>query len=95
MTKHPMQPVELIKGVVRFKENAIISHLIDKGSISLNDLCFLDFSDSDWMQLHQLIGYSVSGYGGLNQTSKKSTRKADKRVSKLIRTAKETGKVEV
>jgi hypothetical protein len=37
------------------------------------------------MQLAQLIGYSVSGYGDLSYASRKSVRLADEIAEKLIR----------
>lgn len=66
MTKHPMQPLELVKGVLRFKRNPIVDALLDHGSktgLGLNELVRLDanFSKEDWSQFAQLIGYSHSG----------------------------------
>lgn len=66
MSKHPIQPLELDScGTLRFKENAIVRHLLDHGGISLNDIARLDFSRNDREQFAQLIGYSLSGYGEL------------------------------
>jgi hypothetical protein len=60
--KHPIQPLELDEhGVLRFKSNAIVRHLLDKGGIDLNQLACMDFSDEDRSQFLQLIGYSHSG----------------------------------
>ncbi len=68
--KHPIQPIEKDKdGVPRFKQNAIIRYLIDVGykhGCGLNDLARMNFSNEDWMQLAQLIGYSLNGYGELS-----------------------------
>lgn len=64
---HPNQQVETDKnGTLRFRENAIVRDLLDKGDISLNDIVQQDYSKEDYIQLMQLIGYSVSGWGGLN-----------------------------
>jgi hypothetical protein len=64
--KHPVQPLELDKhGVLRFKSNAIVRHLLDHGGISMNDIARLDFSQEDHEQFAQLIGYSHSGSGDL------------------------------
>jgi hypothetical protein len=63
--KNPIQPFVMVDGVLRFKENAIVRHLLDKGGISLNDIAILDFSKDDRQQFAQLIGYSLSGYGDL------------------------------
>jgi hypothetical protein len=63
---HPIQPLELDdKGVLRFKENKIVSHLLAKGGIDLNAIACLDFSKEDRQQFAQLIGYSLGGYADL------------------------------
>jgi len=72
MSKHPIQPVLSVNNVLRFKENAIVSYLLDNGGITLNDIAFLDFSDEDREQFAQLIGYSLSGFGDLYYTSNKT-----------------------
>lgn len=64
---HPIQPLAKDeRGTMRFKENAIVRHLLDKGGIDLNALAMLDFPKEDWQQLAQLIGYSLGGYGELS-----------------------------
>lgn len=64
--RHPIQPLQLDdKGVLRFKENAIVRHLLDNGGIDLNKLACLDFTCEDREQFAQLIGYSLSGYADL------------------------------
>ena len=79
MAKHPMQPIEYDEvGVVRFKSNAIIARLWADGVIDLNALARMDFTDEDRMQLAQLLGYSVSGFGDLPYAKKKIVRKADR-----------------
>lgn len=71
MTAHPIQPAVMDGNVVRFKENAIVRYLLDKGGIDLNHLAIQqDFSRDDWVQFNQLIGYSVSGWGGLSCVTK-------------------------
>lgn len=68
--KHPIQPTETDEhGVLRFKPNAIVRYLLDNGSIDLNDLAALDFSQDDREQFAQLIGYSISGYSELSYVS--------------------------
>lgn len=68
--KHPIQPLALDEhGVLRFKSNAIVRHLLDHGGINLNDLAMLDFSQEDREQFAQLIGYSHSGSGDLSYVS--------------------------
>lgn len=66
----PMQPIILAgDGVIRFKKNKIVDDLYELGSkhgLSLNDMVFRDYSQEDRNQFAQLIGYSVSGWGGLS-----------------------------
>lgn len=58
----PIQPlIEDEHGVIRFKPNAIVQHLLDNGGIDLNQIAVLDFSREDHEQFAQLIGYSWSG----------------------------------
>lgn len=65
--KNPIQPLAQDKhGVVRFKANAIVRHLIDTHpTVDMNRLAAMNFSDDDRQQFAQLIGYSLSGYGEL------------------------------
>lgn len=68
--KHPIQPLAKDKdGVVRFKPNAIVRHLLDKGGIDLNQLAHMEFSQEDREQFAQLIGYSLSGFSELSYVS--------------------------
>lgn len=58
---HPIQPVaEDAHGIVRFKQNAIVVHLLEHGGIDLNTIARLPFSDEDREQFTQLIGYSIA-----------------------------------
>jgi len=59
---HPTQPLEEVDGILRYKKNAIVRFLLDTSQYSLNALWKMDFSDEDWRQFYQLIGYSKSGY---------------------------------
>lgn len=65
MSKHPIQPLVMdAKGVLRFKENGIVSFLLDAYPGGLNDIARqrgTKFSEDDYHQLIQLIGYSHSG----------------------------------
>ena len=84
--KHPMQRIEFADdGVIRFRANKIIRDLVDQGVIDLNKVAAGGYSAADQMQLAQLIGYSVSGYGDLSYASRKSVRMADEIAEKLIR----------
>lgn len=66
---HPIQPLAKdASGVLRFKENKIVSDLLDlasKHGLSLNDIAVREYSNEDRQQLAQLIGYSLSGYSEL------------------------------
>lgn len=62
--KHPMQPLELVNGVLRFRANKIVRALLEhsqKAGFGLNELARFPHSKEDWSQFAQLIGYSHSG----------------------------------
>jgi hypothetical protein len=99
---HPMQPLEVYNGRVRFKPNGLVGYLVDwcaaknrsagYGKIDadgpapdLNELARMNFSKEDWMQLAQLLGYSVSGYGGLSYASEESIKRADEAAERLTK----------
>jgi len=64
--KHPIQPLEKDEhGTLRFKQNNIVRHLLDDGPFDMNSIAFKDFSKEDRRQFAQLIGYSLNGYGEL------------------------------
>lgn len=65
--KNPIQPLAKdAKGVLRFKENAIVRHLLDTHpACDMNRLACMDFTDDDRQQFAQLIGYSLGGYSEL------------------------------
>lgn len=77
----PMQPIVIDPiGTPRFKENKIVSHMLTISTASLHDMNRImagDFTDEDKMQFAQLLGYSVSGYGGLSYASDESVETAD------------------
>lgn len=67
---HPIQPlITDDQGVIRFKSNAIVRHLLDHGGINMNDLAYVNFSREDREQFAQLIGYSHSGAHDLGYMS--------------------------
>lgn len=79
--KHPIQPLEKKDGTLRFKQNAIVRHLLDHGQkhgCGLNELACMNFSKEDRMQLAQLIGYSLSGYSELSYVDDDSYGAAEK-----------------
>ena len=77
--KNPMQPLYIDEhGTKRFKQNDIVDYILDKGSISLNDLAGENFSQDDWEQFYQLMGYSLNGFGELHRVSDDTYEKAEK-----------------
>jgi hypothetical protein len=63
----PIQPLfRDAQGRVRFKQNAIVVHLLDNGGIDMNKLAVMDFTSEDRQQFAQLIGYSLDGYSELS-----------------------------
>lgn len=86
---HPMQPLILDDGgVVRFKENAIITHLFETGALDLNEIATMPFSAEDRMQVAQLLGYSVSGFGDLSYADHEVVALADADAMRLIADAR-------
>lgn len=68
--RHPIQPLVTDKnGVIRFKENAIVTYLLEKGGIDMNALAMEDFTQEDREQFTMLIGYSVGGFCDLSYAS--------------------------
>lgn len=78
---HPIQPlVETDSGVLRFKENRIVSYLLDvarQHGVDMNELAVMDFSDEDREQFAQLIGYSASGFCELSYVSVETMNAVD------------------
>lgn len=69
MANHPIQPLEMQDGVLRFKSNAIVRHLLDAGAIDMNKIAVLNFTREDREQFAQLVGYSHAGAGDLSYMS--------------------------
>ena len=64
--RHPIQPLELVDGILRFKSNAIVKYILaSHPTVDLNALAHLDFSKEDWEQFAQLTGGSFSYCGDL------------------------------
>lgn len=76
----PMQPLLIDgHGTLRFKENQIVSKLLDYATergYGLNEIGRERFDVEDQMQLAQLIGYSLSGYGTLSYVTDESYYRA-------------------
>ena len=68
--KQPIQPLYTDEnGSLRFRQNNIVRYLLDFGGIDLNRLSIRNFSNEDWVQFAQLIGYSLNGFGELSYVS--------------------------
>jgi len=81
--KHPNQPIGFSEdGLLRFKENAIVSWLV--GEHGLNDIARREWPDGDYTQLMQLIGYSVGGYGSLSTSPPETVAAADAIADRLL-----------
>jgi hypothetical protein len=77
-TKNAVQPlVKDVHGRNRFKENMIVTFLLDNGGFDLNKLAMMDFSDNDREQFAQLIGYSLDGYGMLSYVTDETYNQAE------------------
>lgn len=77
--RYPNQPIVSVARVLRFRQNAIVRHLLDNGPFDLNDLAQLPFSDDDRAQFAQLIGYSVAGWSDLPYVSDEAYARATER----------------
>lgn len=84
MKVHPTQPLHVVDGVVRFRGNAIVQHLLRIGAIDLNKIDVGLFSKEDVEQFWQLLGYSVSGYGELSFIRRKTVEEIDREAEALL-----------
>lgn len=76
--KNPLQPIYYDGvGILRFKSNAIVRFLLDKGPYNMNDLARNEFSDDDREQFAQLIGYSVGGFLDLSYVSDETSQQVE------------------
>lgn len=85
----PMQPIVLDPdGAPRFQQNAIVRYMLDtlrKHQIAdLDSMMDMNFSNEDWNQFVQLLGYSVCGFGELNFADPAIVKEAD-RVAKQLK----------
>ncbi len=71
-------------GVARFRSNKIVTYLLEMGPYDMNSIALQRFSQEDQEQFAQLIGYSVSGAGGLSYMSNDLINAADERVAKIM-----------
>ena len=66
MSKHPIQPIENVDGVLCFKKNAIVDYLWTQAMKRGYGASDRGFSVDDQRQFAQLIGYNLKGYRELN-----------------------------
>jgi len=87
LLQNPQQPLITDEhGVIRFKENPLVSYLLDKGGLNMKHLALFahdnsNVTDSDQAQFAQLIGYSVSGWGSLSYVSPELAGEIDARAA--------------
>ncbi|AUT62869.1 hypothetical protein [Paraburkholderia terrae] len=75
--KHPQQQVYIDDtGAPRFRQNAIVFHLLTHGSIRWDQILMMDFPLADREQIAQQMGYSVMGYSELHWISDESYQTA-------------------
>lgn len=67
---NPIQPLAKDEhGVLRFKANKLVQHLLDWAQArghGMNEMAGMNFPQEDWEQFAQLIGYSLSGFAELS-----------------------------
>ena len=96
MPNHPMQPIIIDdSGTTRFKENKIVSLLLETSRLDLNALSMMLAKDmvkqEDYTHLMQLIGYSVSGYGDLSTSPENLVEMADQEAGRLLKEGDDNG----
>jgi len=67
--RHPIQPLVMVDGTLRYKQNKIVRALLDHSSergLDMNEIARRGFSNDDQVQFAQLIGYSHDGAGTLS-----------------------------
>jgi len=79
--EEPLQPIGYdAQGVIRFRENAMVRQLLDfttARGFDLNEIAMRHYTQQDRIQLAQLIGYSVCGFGELSYVDSYSCQRAD------------------
>lgn len=81
----PLQPLEWVDDVIRFRENRIVRFLLDQGPFDMNKIALLDgITREEREQFAQLIGYSVSGFGDLSYVSDETYNAADMACDRMV-----------
>jgi len=86
-SNHPNQPIILTNGVVRFKANALVRHLLDSYPGGLDALIrkTVGYHDPDYVQLMQLIGYSICGYCDLDSPTDAEKERARAEMAAIVK----------
>lgn len=74
----PMQPLEKVNGILRFRKNRLVDFLLEQYKPGLNKLATLGYSNEEWQQFAQLIGYSVDGWGTLSYVGERAWKRAER-----------------
>ena len=95
--KFPLQPLELVDGVVRFQKNHLVHWMLEalrRGERADLNHILIVAQERDWMtdyaHLMQLIGYSIDGYddmvmGGLRGiVTDSELEQIDKQIAQLV-----------
>ena len=87
--RNPMQPIVKVGEVCRFKRNAIVDYLYEQGQIKMNELATVQveerrFTQDDWEQFYQLIGYSIAGFHELSLVSDQTAKEASELAAKTF-----------
>ena len=80
----PQQPLVWDDSVIRFRENRIVRYLLDAGPFDLNQLALMPFDRDEREQFAQLIGYSVSSWGGLSYVDDERVAEADAKAEAML-----------
>lgn len=86
----PIQPLVIDhRGVERFKANAVVTYLLDHGSIDMNQIVRRFFTEKafpqeDMEQFLMLIGYSLSGFGGISYVSDETYQAVEAMKNQLV-----------
>jgi hypothetical protein len=92
MSKHPMQEIILDdKGVPRFRANRIVKFLHDHGGFDMSVVRGMGWTQEEWSQFLQLIGFSVCCYGEFQDVDRQSVDEADEIAKDLVTAAKLNG----
>ncbi len=78
--RNPMQPVQLVNNVMRFKRNAIVDDLLDFATPKGFDMNHIvgsgKYSQDDMEQFAQLIGFSIDGFHEISYVSDETAKLA-------------------